>query len=118
MPQKSIQIKRIYEEYSDADGYRILVDRLWPRGISKANAKIELWSKDVAPSNDLRKWYSHNLKKAKQFEAKYIKELEGNLEALNNFKENIVDRKTITLLYASKDANPIHAMVLKQFLTK
>ena len=111
-----IRIKRIYEDYSDMDGYRILVDRLWPRGISKERAKIDLWSKEVAPSNDLRKWYSHNSEKAKEFQKKYITELEGNSDSLNEVKNTTRDQKTITLLYASKGLDPIHAIVLQQML--
>ncbi len=111
-----IKIKRIYEDYSETDGYRILIDRLWPRGISKERAKIDLWIKEIAPSNDLRKWYSHNLKKAKQFQKKYIDELEGNSDSLNEVKKIIKDQKTITLLYASKDPKPVHGIVLQKTL--
>ena len=112
-----IQIKRIYEDYSDMDGYRILVDRLWPRGISKERAKIDLWPKEIAPSTDLRKWYSHNSEKAKQFQKKYITELKRNLDSLDEVKKIIHEKKTVTLLYASKDLNPIHAIVLQQLLS-
>ena len=70
-----IKIKRIYDDYSKTDGYRILIDRLWPRGISKERAKIDLWIKQIAPSNDIRKWYSHNLEKTKEFQKKYLTEL-------------------------------------------
>ena len=111
-----IKIKRIYDDYSETDGYRILVDRLWPRGISKERAKIDLWPKEIAPSNDLRKWYSHNSEKAKHFQKKYIAELEGNSDSLNEVKKITHDQKTITLLYASKDPNPTHAIVLQQIL--
>ena len=111
-----IQIKRIYENYSESDGYRILIDRLWPRGISKERAKIDLWSKQIAPSNDLRKWYSHNSEKNKEFQKKYITELKENSDSLNEVKKITHDQKTITLLYASKDPNPIHASVLQQML--
>jgi len=111
-----IKIKRIYEDYSEIDGYRILIDRLWPRGISKERAKIDLWIKEIAPSNDLRKWYSHNSEKNKQFQKKYINELKDNSDSLNEIKKIINDQKTITLLYASKDSKPIHAIVLQQIL--
>ncbi len=111
-----IKIKRIYEDYSETDGYRVLIDRLWPRGISKDRAKIDLWIKEIAPSNDLRKWYSHNSEKAKQFQKKYTTELRGNSDSLNEVKKIIKDQKTITLLYASKDSKPIHAIVLQQAL--
>jgi uncharacterized protein YeaO (DUF488 family) len=111
-----IKIKRIYEDSSETDGYRILIDRLWPRGISKERAKIDLWIKEIAPSNDLRKWYSHNSEKAKQFQKKYITELNDNSDSLNEVKQIIKDQKTITLLYASRDSKPIHAIVLQQTL--
>ena len=89
---------------------------MWPRGISKERAKIDLWSKEIAPSNDLRKWYSHNSEKAKQFQKKYREELESNLDLLNKVKKATQNQKTITLLYASKDPNPIHGIVLQQLL--
>jgi len=111
-----IKIKRIYEDSSETDGYRILIDRLWPRGISKERANIDLWIKEIAPSNDLRKWYSHNSEKAKQFEKKYIAELNDNSNSLNEVKQTIKNQKIITLLYASRDSKPIHAIVLQQIL--
>ena len=111
-----IKIKRIYDDYSKTDGYRILIDRLWPRGISKERAKIDLWIKEIAPSNDLRKWYSNNLEKTKEFQKKYISELKANSDSLNEVKKIIKEQKTITLLYASKDAKPIHAIVLQKKL--
>jgi uncharacterized protein YeaO (DUF488 family) len=111
-----IKIKRIYEDSSETDGYRILIDRLWPRGISKERAKIDLWIKEIAPSNDLRKWYSHNSEKAKQFQKKYITELNDNSDSLNEVKQIIKDQKTITLLYASRDSKPIHVIILQQTL--
>jgi len=111
-----IQIKRIYDDYSETDGYRILIDRLWPRGISKERAKIDLWSKEIAPSNDLRKWYSHNSEKNKEFQEKYIIELEGNSDSLNEVKKKINAQKTITLLYTSRDSKPVHVIVLQQML--
>ena len=111
-----IQIKRIYEEYSENDGYRILIDRLWPRGITKERAKIDLWSKDIAPSNDLRKWYLQNLEKVKQFKKKYIIELESKPDSVNKIREKIQGKKNITLLYAAKEPDPIHAKVLQEIL--
>ena len=111
-----IKIKRIYEDYSDTDGYRILIDRLWPRGISKERAKIDLWSKEISPSNDLRKWYSHNSEKNKEFQKKYLAELECKCDSLNKIKKKINAQKTITLLYAARESKPIHAIVLQQKL--
>lgn len=111
-----IKIKRIYEDYSETDGYRVLIDRLWPRGISKERARIDLWIKEIAPSTDLRKWYSQNSEKAKQFQKKYIIELTKNSDSLDEVKKIINDKKTITLLYSSKDSKPPHAIVLQQKL--
>ena len=111
-----IKIKRIYDDYSKTDGYRILVDRLWPRGISKENAKVDLWIKEITPSNDLRKWYHDNLDKRDQFQKKYIIEIEKNSDSLNEIKKTICNQKNITLLSASKDSKPIHAIVLQKTL--
>jgi uncharacterized protein YeaO (DUF488 family) len=111
-----IKIKRIYEDYSKTDGYRILVDRLWPRGISKERAKVDLWVKEITPSNDLRQWYHDNLEKREQFQKKYIAEIEKNFDSLNEIKKIIHDQKIITLLSASKDSKPIHAIVLQRTL--
>ena len=112
-----IKIKRIYDDYSKTDGYRILIDRLWPRGISKERAKIDLWIKEIAPSNDLRKWYHDNPEKNKQFELKYKGELKENSESLAEIKKTLRGKKTITLLYASKDARPPHGIVLQKMFT-
>jgi len=109
-----IKIKRVYDDYSKTDGCRILVDRLWPRGISKENAKIDLWIKEITPSNDLRKWYHDNLEKGEQFQKKYLVELEKNSDSLNEIKKTIENQKTITLVSASKDPKPIHAVILQQ----
>ena len=109
-----IKIKRVYEDYSKTDGIRILVDRLWPRGISKEHAEIDLWIKEITPSNDLRKWYHNNLEKRDQFKKKYLLELENNIDSLNKIKKMINEQEIITLLSASKDTKPIHAVVLKQ----
>ena len=111
-----IKIKRIYEDYSEFDGYRILVDRLWPRGISKERAKVDLWLKEIAPSNDLRKWYHDNSEKREQFQKKYLLEIEKNSTLLYETKKLIHEQKNITLLSASKDPKPIHAVILQQKL--
>jgi len=113
-----IQIKRVYDDYSELDGYRILVDRLWPRGISKENAKVDLWIKEITPSNDLRKWYHDNLDKRIQFEKKYLLEIENNSDSLNEIEKILNEKKTITLVTASKDPKPIHAVILKQKLAE
>lgn len=113
-----IKTKRIYEEYSDADGFRILVDRLWPRGISKEKAKIDIWCKDIAPSNELRKWFNHDIEKYEEFKEKYFKELKDN-PALSDFLELISDKAkagNVTLLFSAKDEEHNNAVVLKEFI--
>ena len=111
-----IKIKRIYDSYSKTDGYRILVDRLWPRGISKEHAKVNLWIKEIAPSNDLRKWYHNNLEKRDQFQKKYLVELKDKSDSIKEVKQIINEQKTITLLSASKEPQPIHVIVLQNIL--
>lgn len=113
-----LQCKRIYEPSIETDGFRILVDRLWPRGLKKEDAKIDLWAKDIAPSTDLRKFFGHDPKKYASFKKAYREELTEN-PAAKNFKdlclEKIKDQK-ITLLYAAKDEKYNHALVLKAWL--
>ena len=110
-----IKIKRIYEEPSNDDGYRILVDRLWPRGLKKENARLDEWNKTIAPSAELRVWFSHKPERFKEFERKYKKELLNNIKELE--KVVVIARKqNITLLYAAKDPNINHAVVLCKFL--
>lgn len=114
--KKTIQIKRVYEKPTKTDGYRILVDRLWPRGMSKEHAKVDLWIKEITPSNNLRIWCHDNLEKRNQFQKKYLLEIEKNFASLTEIKKIIHDQKIITLLSASKDTKPIHAIVLQQKL--
>ena len=113
-----IAIKRIYEDYSKSDGYRILVDRLWPRGISKERAKIDLWSKETAPSDKLRKWYSHDPKKWDEFKKLYHAELSDKLNFLIHIKEIEREQKLVTLLYCSKNKEFTHAIILQNFLNQ
>lgn len=113
-----IKIKRIYEEYSSDDGVRILVDRLWPRGISKEKAKIDIWYKDIAPTNDLRKWFNHDIEKYEEFKEKYFEELKGN-PLLPDFLDLVSEKSKssdVTLLFSAKDEEHNNAVVLKEFL--
>ncbi|WP_119078715.1 DUF488 domain-containing protein [Chitinophaga alhagiae] len=110
-----IHIKRIYEAYAPADGYRILVDRLWPRGIKKENAHIDLWAKEVAPSDELRKWFHHEVPNWKEFEKRYKAELKES-DALATLLPDIKKHKTVTLLYGAKDEEHNQAVVLKELL--
>ncbi len=113
-----IATKRIYEKYSREDGVRILVDRLWPRGVSKAEARIDFWLKDVAPSPELRKWFAHDPKKWPEFKRKYVSELRKNDEHVEALKDIVWKNKIVTLLYAAKDTEHNEALVLQDFLEK
>ena len=108
-----IKLKRIYEPYNKKDGYRILVDRLWPRGVSKEKAHLDVWLKDIAPSTELRKWFSHDPKKWADFKKKYQAELKKNKEAVLTLKQAKKKHLTITLLYGAKDEIHNEAVVIK-----
>ena len=97
-----IKVERIYNNPRGNKTFRVLVDRLWPRGLSKANVKVDLWQKDIAPSNSLRKWFSHDENKWNDFKARYFKELEKNSESVNTIL-NKINEGPITLLYGSKE---------------
>jgi uncharacterized protein YeaO (DUF488 family) len=111
----SIHIKRIYTDPAKSDGIRILVDRLWPRGIKKENAQLAEWAKNIAPSTELREWYGHDPGRWPEFQKKYKAELKHN-EATDAFIEKYQQEKTLTLLYATKDEEHTHALVLKEWL--
>lgn len=112
-----IKIKRVYEEPDDEDGMRILVERLWPRGLSKERAKVDLWLKDIAPSPELRKWFAHDPEKWDEFQARYRKELAANKEPVALLREKS-KKNTVTLVYAAHDEEHNSALVLKQFLAR
>ena len=107
-----IKIKRVYEKPTEDDGYRILVDRLWPRGVAKNKAKIDLWLKQVSPSNELRKWFSHDAEKWDEFKKKYHSELKSEKISLQKIKQIEKENKIITLVYAAKDDRHNNAIVL------
>jgi uncharacterized protein YeaO (DUF488 family) len=110
----TFQIKRIYEVASPEDGERVLVDRLWPRGLRKADAHLTLWMKDVAPSPALRTWFGHDPSRFTEFSHRYIKQLAG-LPALDDLRQ-LGKRKKVTLLYAARDPQVNHAAVLLSVL--
>ena len=113
-----IRLKRVYEEYDESDGFRVLVDRLWPRGIKKEYLHYDLWAKDITPSTDLRKFFHENPdERWDLFESRYIDELKNSTE-INEFIEKIKAYSIVTLLYASKDAIHNHALILKAYLDK
>lgn len=110
-----LQIKRIYEDPSQADGYRVLVDRLWPRGVSKEDAQLDEWLKEIAPSTKLRKWFDHDPDKFDEFSDRYKGELSRKEEVVDRLL-NIAEEQRVTLLYAARDETHNHATVLKEFL--
>ena len=110
-----IQVKRVYEKPSRKDGLRILVDRLWPRGLTKERAAVKLWLKDVAPSTELRKWFGHDQAKWKQFQVRYRKELREKKDALELLKQKS-EEHTVTLVYGARDEEHNEALVLKGVL--
>ncbi|WP_261131263.1 DUF488 domain-containing protein [Bacillus sp. Marseille-Q3570] len=115
----AIQLKRIYESKTENDGKRILVDRIWPRGVSKEEADLDEWLKEAAPSPDLRKWFGHDPDRFKEFKEKYEKELDNDEEkqkAVEKLRSFMKDGK-VTLLYAAKDQKHNHAVVLKDYLS-
>ena len=113
----SLKIKRVYEAPDKADGTRILVDRLWPRGLSKEKAHVDLWLKDVAPSTGLRKWFAHDPAKWPEFKSRYQAELKHNAGALATLKDAIASGPA-TLLYGAKDEDHNEAVVLQKLLSR
>jgi len=113
-----IKVKRIYEQPSKEDGFRVLVDRLWPRGMSKEKAKIDLWLREIAPSNDLRNWFCHEQMKWDAFRKKYEEELETKGELVQKVKQAEKERGTVTLLYSAKDEKHNQAVALMLFLKR
>jgi len=110
-----VVLKRVYDDLEPADGKRILVDRLWPRGLKKDAAKIDDWMKEVAPSKELRKWYGHDPAKWSQFKEKYWKELEKQKEPLSKLAKDCRERK-VTFLYSTKERQYNNAEALKENL--
>lgn len=113
-----LKCKRIYETPAETDGFRVLVDKLWPRGMKKENAEIDLWAKEITPSNELRKWFSHIPEKYDEFKKRYRQELSEN-PASRKFKDLCIEKlndNNVTLLYAAKSEKYNHAVVLKDWL--
>lgn len=110
------KLKRVYEQAKKEDGFRVLVDRLWPRGVSKEKAAVELWLKEVGPSNSLRKWFNHDQKKWQVFKEKYRQELRRKEELLEQLMTLEKEHKTLTLIYSATDREHNQALVLAEFL--
>ena len=114
-----LKIKRIYDAPEPSDGERFLVDRLWPRGISKEKAELSDWVKDIAPSQELRKWFNHEEEKYPEFSKKYTTELESNPDA-SDFKQKVnelLKTENVTLLFAAKSDKPNNAVVLSAWIS-
>lgn len=113
----ALSMKRAYEAPAAADGKRILIDRLWPRGVSKEKAHIDLWMKEIAPSTELRKWFGHDPEKWTEFQKRYKKELAANAELVNSIRK-LAKAETVTLVYSAKDEAHNDAVVLLKYLQK
>lgn len=112
-----IALKRVYEQADKQDGYRILVDGIWPRGIKKEQASLDCWLKSIAPSSALRKWFGHDPEKWPEFKKRYFQELKANPEALAPLIE-IAQSRRVTLLFSAKDSVHNNAVALKEYLEK
>jgi len=113
----TISLKRAYEDPSPSDGCRILVDRLWPRGVSKQNAKIDLWAKEISPSNELRRWYDHDSDKWTEFKRRYFKELAAEQEAIEDILER-VRAGPVTFVFSSRELQFNNAVALKEYMKR
>ena len=113
----NIQVKRVYDPPSADDGLRVLVDRLWPRGLSKASLKLDEWMKEIAPSNELRQWFGHDENKWAEFQKRYFKELDGHSDLIEQLLQKSHTGK-LALLFAAKDEEHNNAVALKEYLEK
>ncbi len=112
-----IRLKRAYDDAANSDGPRLLVDRIWPRGVSKEDANITHWLKELAPSTELRKWFDHDPEKWAEFQKRYLKELKSiDNEDLKELKQCVSEHKRITLVFAAKDTEHNNAMALKTYI--
>jgi len=111
-----VRIKRIYEPADPSDGTRVLVDRLWPRGVSKAAARLDAWAKEVAPNDELRRWFGHEPERWAEFRRRYRRELEARPEPLGRLLREVDPERPLTLLFGAKDEEHNQAVVLKEFL--
>ena len=112
---RTIRIKRIYDEQAEDDGYRVLVDRLWPRGVSKKEANLDEWNKDVAPSTEIRKWFDHKEERFEEFALMYRDELKHKEPQMNELRA-IAKNEPLSLLYAARNPMVNHAIVLRDVL--
>lgn len=112
-----IRLKRVYDKAEKNDGTRILVDRLWPRGVTKEKAKLDLWLKDIAPFEELRKWFSHDPSKWQEFKIRYFRQLKNNPSVVKFVKDKIRE-SNVSLIYGAKDDRYNNAVALKEYLER
>ena len=114
-PHHPIRIKRVYEAPQAADGFRVLVDRVWPRGVSKEKAAVDLWMKEIGPSTELRKWFGHKPERWTEFQTRYERELGDKQPLLDELRQH-AEKGTLTLVYSAKDEERNQAVVIKAVL--
>jgi uncharacterized protein YeaO (DUF488 family) len=114
-PARNVKLKRAYDDPAAADGMRVLVDRLWPRGVKKEAAAIDLWAKDLAPSTELRKWFGHDPTRWAEFERRYTTEVLQHAELLDKIRK-LARRGTVTLIYAARDREHNEAVIIRDML--
>lgn len=112
----TVKTKRVYEKPEENDGFRVLVDRLWPRGLTKEKARVDLWLKEVAPSNELRKWFGHDATRWEEFQKRYRDELKAKSDLLKSLMDTIRKKNTVTLLFAASDEEHNNAVALKKLV--
>lgn len=112
----AIRIKRVYEKPADDDGYRILIDRLWPRGLKKEQVRYDLWLKDIAPSTELRRWFDHDPAKWPEFKRRYFLELDDQGDAVAELR-GLAEDRTVTLLFGAKATQYSNAAALQEYLS-
>lgn len=110
-----IKIKRVYEAPEKSDGFRVLVDRVWPRGMTKEKASVDMWLKEIGPSTVLRKWFGHDPEKWTEFRKRYMQELKADKEEVATLKQH-TSKGTVTLVYSAKDEEHNQAVVIREFL--
>ena len=114
----AVKLKRVYLKPEKSDGCRVLVDRLWPRGLTKSKAKVDHWLRDIAPSNELRKWYGHDPKRWPEFKRRYRAELKGEKDAVKDLRVLLRQHRSLTFLFSSKEEKLNNATALKAYLRK
>jgi uncharacterized protein YeaO (DUF488 family) len=112
-----LKLKRVYEKPGDEDGFRVLVDRLWPRGVRKSSASIDLWLKDIAPSDELRHWFGHEVERWPEFRKRYWLELDGKQESVGKLVK-ASSEGTVTILFSAHDEEHNNAVALKEYIER